>query len=467
MRDIILRAGLLSFCCAVASVHPSFAQCPDGSPPPCARAAGGRAASAPANTIAVLYFDNLSRDSSDAYLADGLTDEIIVRLQHIARLDVKSRYEVRRLRATNVSDARSVGRELRVAWIVTGSVRPSPSRMRVSYELVRTSDGRSVVSDIIDTTAADQWAISSAVSTSIARGVAGELAPAEAAALARGTRDAQAVDLYRRAMYLYNRGLMSNRFDALMSIAFFRAAIERDSGYADAWAGMANAWGYLDGIFPNRVVAENGRTAGQRALALDSTVGAGAAAILYALSTVDYDWAGAERFGRRALELSPRSAPLLQIQAAWLASVGQLDAAEREIMHAWAVDSLDPGNSWVLMGVLGSERKFDAMLRLAPRMRSNQANVRFWGISASARRTRRWRSRAPAHAARSPSRPRAAWTKPVRTSCGIRPRLTACAPAVTSPVMPTCRPWRGPRWATSIARSPLSRSATACVPGPT
>ncbi len=375
-----MQRTILAFALACAASRPLAAQCPDGSPPPCTRGASTRLAPAPANAIAVLYFDNLSRDSSDAYLADGLTDEIIVRLQHIPRLDVKSRYEVRRLRGTRIADARSVGRDLRVAWIVTGSVRPSPSRMRVSYELVRTSDGRTVVSDIIDTTAADQWAITSTVSTSIARGVAGELAPAEAAALARGTRDAQAVDLYRRAMYLFQRGATGNRFDALMSIAFFRSAIERDSSYAEAWASMANVWGFLDSYFPNRIVAENGRRAGMRALALDSSAGAGAAAILYAMTTVDHDWVAAERFGRRALELNPRSAPLLQSYSAVLLSIGQLDSAETTILRAWNTDSLDPGNSWYLTGILASEHKYDQLLRWAARMHSNVGSSRFWAL---------------------------------------------------------------------------------------
>ena len=61
-------------------------QCPDGTPPPCTRNAAARAPSV--NSVAVLYFDNVSRDSADAYLADGLTDEIILRLQQVPRLEV-------------------------------------------------------------------------------------------------------------------------------------------------------------------------------------------------------------------------------------------------------------------------------------------------------------------------------------------------------------------------------------------
>ena len=107
----------VGFLLAVVAAGPARAQqCPDGTPPPCGPRAVAQAPRLPSpNSVAVLYFDNLSRDSADTYIADGLTDEVIVRLQHVPRLDVKSRYEVRRFRGTRIADARSVGRELRVA----------------------------------------------------------------------------------------------------------------------------------------------------------------------------------------------------------------------------------------------------------------------------------------------------------------------------------------------------------------
>ena len=96
------------------------AQCPDGAPPPC-RTAAARAA--PPNSVAVLYFDNQSRDSSRAYVAQGLTEEIIVNLGRIARLDVRSRNEVQFLRGA-AQRSRALGQQLNVAYVVTGAVRP-------------------------------------------------------------------------------------------------------------------------------------------------------------------------------------------------------------------------------------------------------------------------------------------------------------------------------------------------------
>src|SRR2546425_2757272 len=83
---------------------PAEVQCPDGSPPPC-RAAVARTAAPPApNSVAVLYFDNLSPDTGDAYLAEGLTEAVTARLGQIERLVVKSQTAVRRTRGTATDD---------------------------------------------------------------------------------------------------------------------------------------------------------------------------------------------------------------------------------------------------------------------------------------------------------------------------------------------------------------------------
>src|SRR5690242_3631415 len=81
-------------------------QCPDGSPAPCQR----ESPAAPRNSVAVLYFENLSSDSTYAFLADGLTEELIVRLGEVGRLDVRSRFAVRRYRGRVPDDPAAVGR---------------------------------------------------------------------------------------------------------------------------------------------------------------------------------------------------------------------------------------------------------------------------------------------------------------------------------------------------------------------
>src|SRR5713101_9190997 len=133
---------------AVLPTVPLAAQCPDGSPPPC-RQLGTRLPPAP-NSVAVLYFDNLSRDTTDAYLADGLTEEIIIRLGQVRRLEVKSRFEVQRFRGHAIQDPTALGRSLNAAYVVTGSVQRSGDRVRLRVALVRTATRAQAWGDVID-----------------------------------------------------------------------------------------------------------------------------------------------------------------------------------------------------------------------------------------------------------------------------------------------------------------------------
>src|SRR2546426_3853209 len=120
------------------------AQCPDGSAPPCRSAAG----IAPAPTsVAVLYFDNASPDSTDDYLAEGLTEAIIAQLGEVGRISVKSRSAVRRFRGRNVPDPPVIGRTLGVAYLVTGSVQRADRALRVTIELAHATTGMRVWGD--------------------------------------------------------------------------------------------------------------------------------------------------------------------------------------------------------------------------------------------------------------------------------------------------------------------------------
>jgi adenylate cyclase len=92
-------------------------------------------------SVAVLYLDNLSRDTADAFLADGLTEEIIIRLGQVPRLEVKSRYEVQRFRGQAAQDPATLGRALRATYLVTGSAQRAGDRVRLRYEVIRAPVG--------------------------------------------------------------------------------------------------------------------------------------------------------------------------------------------------------------------------------------------------------------------------------------------------------------------------------------
>lgn len=131
----------------------------------------------PPNSIAVLYFDNLSPDSSVAYFADGLTDELIARLGQTGPLGVKSRSAVRPYRGIPANGPASIGRALGVAYLVTGSVRREGDRLRVNVELVRASSGDRVWGEQYDRRRSDLLAIQEEIARAVAGAVGDRLRP--------------------------------------------------------------------------------------------------------------------------------------------------------------------------------------------------------------------------------------------------------------------------------------------------
>ena len=319
------------------------AQCPDGSAPPCRV---GRPAAAPAaNSVAVLYFENRSRDSADAYLAEGLTEAIITQLGDLPRLTVKSRFLVRRYRGTAVpADPAVIGRALGVTYLVTGSVQRARDRLRVTAELARAASGDRVWGQQYDRGDGDVFAIQEDIARGVATGVAGRLLPAEAAALAaRPTRSNAAYDhMLRGDVLLARRDPESVRG----AIAEYEEAARLDPLLAAAWAriGLADAirlyWGWGDGTPPPDSILATGWAAADRALALDSASSDAWMARGYLLMFRDpRTWDGAEEAMRRAVALNPRNAEAWQQLGDLLGirSAGHpaADSVQREAMRAY------------------------------------------------------------------------------------------------------------------------------------
>ena len=150
-------------------------------------------------TIAVLYLENLSPDAADAYLADGLTEEITSRLAAVPRLVVKGRSAVRRFRGTDVGDPTEVGRELRVQYLLEGSLRRSGARVRVSVRLLRTESGMRVWGADYDRDTVDLLALQEDIARQLVGNMAGTLLPADEQVLVNWpTRFLEAYDHFLR-----------------------------------------------------------------------------------------------------------------------------------------------------------------------------------------------------------------------------------------------------------------------------
>jgi TolB-like protein len=189
----------------------------------------------------VLYFDNASSDSADSYLADGITEEIISRLGEVGRLQVKSRYLVRRYRGSAAENPQTIGRQLAVASIVTGSVRRAGNRLRVTAEMVRTTTGDVIWSERYDRANSDVLSLQEDLASAVATAITGRLLPSEQRAIAvQPTRNPAAWDHFLRG-----NAALAQRTSAAYARALteYETAARLDPGFSRALARVAYVYG--------------------------------------------------------------------------------------------------------------------------------------------------------------------------------------------------------------------------------
>ena len=365
------------------------------------RARPSRTTELPPTSVAVLYFENLSHDSLDAYLIDGLSEEITSRLGQVSRLHVKSRNAVRRFRNDTLFDPATIGRELGVRYLVEGSVRRAGPRVRVAVRLVNAADGFRVWGTDFSQGTADLLALQVGIADSVATSIAGRLLPAERAALAaHPTRSPAAYDHYLRGNYYLAQRTQRS---VTLAIREYDAAARLDSGFAMALARRAYgdalylSWGWAyTGASPNELL-DQGFAAVDRALAQDSASSDAWMARAYLLTvrhprTYEAVCATLER----AIAIDPGNAEAHHRYAWVLAQLGQDSAAVAANLRALAIDPeraitlAQLGEGSMATGHLNeAERWFDSSLAVDPAAdyaRSDRAFVRMWlGDSAGAR----------------------------------------------------------------------------------
>ncbi|MBK8006600.1 MAG: tetratricopeptide repeat protein [Gemmatimonadetes bacterium] len=234
-----------------------------------------------------------------------------------------------------------VGRQLGVQSVVTGSVRKADGKLRVSVQLVDAAAGKELWSDTYDRAAADVFAVQSEIAHAIVTALEVRLsAPTDSALGARATQDLGAYELY-----LQGRFALGQRTDATIPEAAraFQAAVARDSSFARAWAGLAEAeillplYGTATRPADAWRVAEH---AARRAIALDSTLVEAHTALAYGTMLYAWDWPAAERAIQRAIAADPRYPSAHHWYADFLAGRGRLDEARAEFTRARALDPL-------------------------------------------------------------------------------------------------------------------------------
>ena len=290
-------------------------------------------------TIAVLPFDNLSKDEGTEYFADGLTDEIIRNLSVIDGLTVRSRTSSFALKGKDLS-AVEAGRQLSVDYLVEGSVLLAGDQLRVNAALVGARDGSQMWSNRYDRRLTDIFAIQDETSRGIANAMQLKLR-----ARRRYEANLEAYDLYLRGRQIMAQFPSRLRPVALPAIEYFERAIEKDPNYAIAYAGMADAYIAIErnmGAAAKIDAWSGARRAANRALELDPTLSEAHSAVA-AIRAREYAWQDAERGFRRAIDLNPNNALAhLELGLRVLVVQGRFDEGLKEVGQALALDPMSP-----------------------------------------------------------------------------------------------------------------------------
>jgi TolB-like protein/DNA-binding SARP family transcriptional activator/Flp pilus assembly protein TadD len=290
-------------------------------------------------SIAVLPFANLSGDADRDYFSDGLTEEIIAGLSALPELKVISRTSAMHYKGSD-KPLREIGRELKVAHILEGSVRQDGSRVRITAQLIDARTDEHLWAKTFDSNVPDIIRVQEEIAREVVKALEVELGERVQNALVdQGTTDAEAYELYRRGRHLWNT---RTREAHERAIDYYRRAIERDSGFAAAYAGMADAYmtGYQLNIWsqPAAEIISRHKWAAERALAMNDK--SSDAHVSFGVSLQWHkNWPGAEREFRRAIQLNPSNATAHTWYSLLLAGLGRLKEAREESRLA---DELDP-----------------------------------------------------------------------------------------------------------------------------
>jgi len=291
--------------------------------------------------LAVLPFENLSNDREQEYFSDGITDEMIAQLgsAQSQRLAVIARTSAMHYKRTD-KRLDQIGQELNVNHIVEGSVRRAGDRVRITAHLVRVSDQTPLWAQSYERDLRNILTLQSEVAQAISNEIQVKLEPQQwARNVSALPAIGQAYEAYLRGRYCLNRRTQEG---VQKAIDYFQKAMACDSGYALAYAGLADGYRIqaVCGWLVPSVAREKALAAARRALEIDDRLSEAHRTLGAVLLRFDWMWNESEAELLRALELNPSDAEAHRIHAIYLQAVGRVEEAISEVERARELDPL-------------------------------------------------------------------------------------------------------------------------------
>ncbi len=309
-------------------------------------------------SLAVLPFANLSGDDEQEYFVYGMHDALIAELAQIGALTVISRTSMTRYRDTKKS-VPEIARELSVDAVVEGSVFKAGDSVRITAQLIAAAPERHLWSHTYERELRDVLALHKEVARAIVREIEAELTPQEEARLATAPEvDPRAHDAYLQGRFHHGEATVAG-FET--AIEYYHEAIKSAPTFAPAYGALALSL-HLLGVYggePARNTEPRAKAAAERALELDDGLAEARAVLAGIRSMYEWDWTGAEREYRRALDLDRNSAITHQWYAYHLSAMGRHDEAVAEARRGLELDPLNPMGRVVLADQFMHARRYD------------------------------------------------------------------------------------------------------------
>src|SRR6266498_639846 len=289
-------------------------------------------------SIAVLPFENRSRDPDNAYFAEGIQDEILTRLAKVADLKVISRTSTQHFKSAP-DNLPEIGKQLGVANILEGSVQKANDQVRVNVQLINAITDAHLWADTYDRKLTDIFAVETEIAKTVADTLQAKLSGSEKSSMAKTpTVNPEAYELYLKGRFFWNKRTGD---DLRKSIEYLKQAIAKDPGYALAYAALADSYGILrfyGGASPDESVVP-AATAAKKALELDDSL-AEAHASLGLIATEELEVNRGVKELERAIQLNPNYATAHHWLSLALTALGQSDRSVAELKRALELDPL-------------------------------------------------------------------------------------------------------------------------------
>jgi len=314
------------------------------------------------DSVAILPFTNSGADPNTEYLSDGITESIIDSISQLPNLRVMAWTTVARYKS-QTKDPLAIGAELGVKSVLTGKIVQSGNQLQIQTELVDLATGSRLWGEQYTRQLSDVIPLQKEISLRISEKLRLKLSGADEQKLKKNTTaDPEAYTLYLKGRYFWNKRSEEGMRKA---ISYFQHAIDRDPGYALAYAGLADAYNLGDdwGSTPPSESFPRAKAAALRALDLDDSLAEAHTSLAFVKANYDWDFPGAEEEFQRAIALNPNYATAHQWYAMYLVPMRRFAEAEREIKVA---QDLDPLSLIISLGVgeiFEWERNYDAAFR--------------------------------------------------------------------------------------------------------